>query len=202
MTCSSAKRDSTPYVDGKLRAIERSRIALHLRQCDACSSYFDQMSSLRAGLQQLSTPVAPRMLKTRLRILASRERLYNTGSPLQFMWQRWKFRLHEFMRPLTIPATGGLLSSVALFATLALSIGQTVRAVAYEVPVLNSDRTDANLISVDMRSSIVLTMDFHDVPAVEQRHRSLAGIVVISRGATEMNPASVDRPATIVHVVF
>jgi hypothetical protein len=81
---------------------------------------------------------------------------------LQFIWQRWKFRMHEFMQPLTIPATGGLLSSIALFATLAVSIGQTVRAVAYEVPVMNGERVVANLIPVDMSSSIVLTMNLDD----------------------------------------
>jgi hypothetical protein len=73
-------------------------------------------------------------------------------------WNRWRFRLDEIMRPLTIPATGGLLSSVLLFGLLAFTIGTTTRAVSYEVPVMYVDHTDANLVPVELRSSVILTL--------------------------------------------
>ena len=62
------------------------------------------------------------------------------------------------MRPLTIPATGGLLSSVILFAALAFTISTSTRGVTYEVPVLYADRNEANLVPVQLRSSVVLTL--------------------------------------------
>jgi predicted anti-sigma-YlaC factor YlaD len=157
MTCFSAKRRSGAYVDRRLSADERSRVDRHLRECDECAGHFDRLGSVRSALQQLPIPLAPASLKTRLRIIASWERSYSLESRLQKLWERWKFRIDEFMRPITIPATGGLLSSIALFATLALSIGQTVRAVTYEVP-LGSDVRAANLLQVDMSSAVVLTM--------------------------------------------
>lgn len=158
MTCFIVRRRTSAYIDGRLRTNERSRIAAHLRHCDGCTSHFDQITLVRSGLQQLPTPLAPAALKTRLRIVASRERSYWRESRLEKLWERWKFRIDEFMRPITIPATGGLLSSIALFFTLALSIGQTVRVVAYEVPV-GSEVRAANLLRVDMRSAVVLTMN-------------------------------------------
>ena len=165
MTCFNAKRRSTAYVDGRLRGSEHSGVAAHLRECDSCASYFDQVGLLRGGLRGLPVPTSPATLRTRLRILASHERSaigVHQVSRFERMWNSWRFRLDEFMRPLTIPATGGLLSSVALFGTLALSIGQTARVVAYEVPVAYGERADAALIPMDMRTAIVLEMGLDD----------------------------------------
>lgn len=166
MTCFFAKRLSTAYVDGKLRNSEHSRITAHLRECDTCAGHFQQLSSIRVGLQRLQMPAVPDLLKMRLKVLASRERaavLETRGSRMAWLWNRWKFRVDEFMRPLTIPATGGVLSSIVLFATLAFGVCQTASTVGYEVPVMFEDRADATLVPVDMRSSVVLTMRLNGV---------------------------------------
>lgn len=97
----------------------------------------------------------------KLRIIASKEKQALTqtrGSRLKLVWEKWKFRVDEMMRPLTIPATGGLLSSIMLFATLALTITTTSRGVTYDVPVLYAERNDANLVPISVHSDIVLTM--------------------------------------------
>ena len=80
------------------------------------------------------------------------------GSRWRRIWQGWKFRIHQLMRPLTIPATGGVISSVLLFGALAFTIGTTTRQVAYEVPVIYADRADANLVPLELRSSVLLTL--------------------------------------------
>lgn len=66
--------------------------------------------------------------------------------------------MNQLMRPMTIPATGGILSSLVLFATLGLTISTTTRQVAYEVPVLYEDHMDANLVPMELRSSVMLTL--------------------------------------------
>ena len=152
-------------MDGTLRERERFRVSSHLRECDACASYFDQVGSMRSALRDLPVPAAPATLGTRLRVIASRERqklLQTHGSQLQFLWNKWKFRVNQFMRPLTIPATGGLLSSLILFATLAVSIAQTTRGVAYEVPLLSEEGGGANLLPFDVRSAVFLTISLDD----------------------------------------
>ena len=161
MTCRSVKRQSTDYVDGRLRERERARIETHLRKCETCDDAIYQMRAVRTSLNELSEPVAPKSLQTRLRVTASHERqlLFETdGSRLRRVWRKWMFRLDEIMRPLTIPATGGVLSSVLLFSALALTISTSTRQVGYEVPVLYADRSDANLVPTELRSSVVLTL--------------------------------------------
>jgi hypothetical protein len=159
MTCFSAKRQSTVYVDGRLRGSELSRLAAHLRKCDPCASHFEQIASLRSAARALPEALPPAHLTTNLRVIASQERQIaqvNHGSRWPAVWERWKFRLDDIIRPLTIPATGGLLSSFILFGTLAFTIGTSTRNVSYEVPVLYTDQTDANLVPLRLGSDAVI----------------------------------------------
>ncbi len=164
MICSSARRRSADYVDGRLRDGERSRVTAHLLECESCWGEFEQLRSVRSALRSLPQPVAPANLRTALRVKASQERqsvLQTHGSRWARIWNRWKFRFDEMMRPVTIPATGGILSSLVLFGILAFTIGTTTRMVSYEVPVLYGDRADANLVPVQLRSSVILTLSLN-----------------------------------------
>ncbi len=161
MRCWSVKRRSTDYVDGRLRSSERSRLEAHLAECEPCEIQVHELRSVRSTLGRLAEPKAPPDLRTRLQIAASHERralLENNGSRLQRAWRNWKFRVDQIMRPLTIPATGGLLSSLILFGALALTIRTETSGVTYEVPVFNAVRADPNLVPVELRSSVVLTL--------------------------------------------
>ena len=165
MNCWSIKRRSADYIDGKLRAGERARLESHLTGCPSCSLRVDQTRSLRSALANLPEPVSPAELRTALAVTASRERnavLQGRASRLKRMWNHWRFRLDQFMRPLTIPATGGLLSSLILFGALAFTIGARGRIVSYEVPVLYADRVNVNLVPVELRSSVMLTFSLDD----------------------------------------
>jgi predicted anti-sigma-YlaC factor YlaD len=161
MTCLSTKRQSTAYVDGRLRDREQSRITAHLRECDGCATYIHEIRCLRSNLQSLPTPPPSSGLTTKLRIIASREKqalAQTRGSRLLLLWQKWKFRMDELMRPLTIPATGGLLSSVLLFASLALTITTTKHGVTYEVPLMYAEQEGANLVPISVNSDITLNI--------------------------------------------
>lgn len=161
MNCWSARRRMHDYLDSRLRAGERSRLEAHCNTCDSCSVAVEQFRLVRGGLRSLPEPAAPARLDTDLHVASSRARqeiLATHGARWKAIWYRWKFRLNEFMRPLTIPATGGLISSLMLFGALAFTIGTTSQIVSYEVPVLYSDQVDANLVPVELRSSVMLTL--------------------------------------------
>ncbi len=161
MMCWSVKRKKSDYVDGRLHGNEHAAVKTHLQECRSCSLEFEQMSRQRAELMDLPEPIAPPSLKTDLQVVASQERqavVETHGSYPLRIWNEWKFRLNEMMRPITIPATGGLLSSLILFGTLAFTIGTTTRAVSYEVPVKYGDHMDANLVPVELRSAVVVTL--------------------------------------------
>jgi hypothetical protein len=119
------------------------------------------MRSVRSSLVRLPSPVMPSSLRSQLLIMASRERqvlLETDGSRRMRVWNNWKFRFNQLMRPLTIPATGGVISSVLLFTALSLTISTTTRQVAYEVPVTYAERMGANLVPLQLRSSVLLTL--------------------------------------------
>jgi hypothetical protein len=162
MNCWSVKRQSTDYVDGRLRSVERAKIQAHLLKCDACDERIGQISAVRSSLNNLAQPLAPASLRTRLCVAASQERrtvLEANGSAWRRAWNNWKFRVDQFMRPMTIPATGGVLSSVLLFGALAFTISTSTRQVGYEVPVMFEEHMDANLVPTELRSSVVLTLN-------------------------------------------
>jgi anti-sigma factor RsiW len=161
MTCWSVQRRSTDYVDGRLRKGELSRVEAHVAECRECAQHVHEIHDIRATLHQLRPVKAPSELRLRLQVEASRERkalMETDGSRFLRLWNYWTFRLDELMRPITIPATGGLFSSVVLFGALAFTIGTTTRGVTYEVPVMYAERGDANLVPVELQSSVVLTL--------------------------------------------
>jgi hypothetical protein len=161
MTCRGTKRRKTDYVDGRLRVGERSRMEAHLQKCDACDLDVNEIRSVRSCLANLQQPQSPADLGMKLRVVASRERqllLEANGSRLRWIWNSWRFRMNEMMRPLTIPATGGVLSSLVLFGALALTISKTSSTVQYEVPVYYGNHIDPNLVPLELRSSVVLTL--------------------------------------------
>ncbi len=93
----------------------------HLNTCQECALQTEWYSSMREKLRSLPPSPAPPELTTRLRVLASKVRMESVGGATR--WSRWRDRvelsLHHLMRPLALPAVGGLCSAVFLFSTLA-----------------------------------------------------------------------------------
>lgn len=161
MNCWQARKRSGDFVDGKLRESERARLAAHLAGCPSCASAVEKLRTVRNTLGNLPVPAMPASLRASLRVIASRERqavVQALGSPWKRAFERWCFRLDQMMRPFTVPATGGVLSTVVLFSALAFTIGNPTQSVNYEVPVMYADRLDANLVPLQLRSSVILTL--------------------------------------------
>src|SRR5437868_12643832 len=135
MNCRSAKRGQN-CGDEILREGESSLFEAHQLECESCESEASDLRAVRAALQRLPQAQSPIGLRTRLRVTASQERrllLESDGSRFLRLLRRWRFRLNEMMRPFTIPATGGLASSLVLFSALAFTILTSTTGVAYEV---------------------------------------------------------------------
>lgn len=161
MNCWSAKRRREDFIEDRLRPNERSRVSAHLAECQSCSIEFEQARAVRSNLRRLPSPKVPSQLRTALRVKASQERFaveHHQGSPLVRLWENWLYRLDELMRPITIPATGGLLSSLMLFGALTFTIGTTGVSANYEVPVFYADPLQANLVPMQLQSSVLLTL--------------------------------------------
>ena len=161
MNCWSTKHRGADFVDGRLRERDRVRVAAHLAECEACALALEEMRAVRSTLRNLPEAKSPAKLRAALRVAASREKkdiADYRGSRFERLWHQWRVRFDEFMRPVTLPATGGIVSSLVLFAALAFTIGTTTRVVNYEVPVLYADRVYANLVPLQLRSAVILTL--------------------------------------------
>jgi len=199
LTCADAIELSSPYVDGQLGVINHLRVSAHLRRCEACADYYEQVSALRSRLRHLPAPRVPARLTAALRVLASRECQIldqNHGSRLEYRLKSWSFRWNQLMRPLAIPATGGLLSSLILFGTLVLTMGTTTPVVADDEPMLSYPAPiKPHLIPVELRSQeVTLTMTLDGMGqlrgyAVAEGKASFAG------DSSKMQPTRIAMPS-------
>ncbi len=196
MNCWSARRRIDDYVDSRLRARDRSRVEAHCNECAGCSLRFEQSRSVRAELGKLWGPISPARLRTALRVIASQERqstLATHGARWKGIWNRWRFRLDQFMRPLTVPATGGLLSSLILFGALAFTIGTSTQIVSYEVPVFFADHSEANLVPVELRSSVMVTLSLDGNGRITD-YSVRDGAASFVGDAARLQPANISMP--------
>jgi hypothetical protein len=128
MSCNFAKESISSYLDGRLTGLERDRVSQHLSVCRECATLRRQTAQLRESLRAIPPAHLPRKLAIDLRILASREllRSHHTGSfgaALEFWWARTRLMMDNLMRPLALPAAGGVTSALFIVGMLVQSLG-------------------------------------------------------------------------------
>ena len=107
-------------MDDAVSADEVRLLKRHLNTCRECTLETERYFGLREQLRSLPRLPASPDLTTRLRVVASRVRMESAGGTSR--WNRWRDRLElslrHLMRPLALPAVGGLCSAIFLFSTL------------------------------------------------------------------------------------
>ena len=100
-------------------------VVAHLTQCPACNAEAIASRRMRGALRQMPRLQVPQQLKSSLQVMASQERLRATNAGI-----RWQDRVRIFtrnlMRPLAVPAFGGLASAVVIFSALMPSLSTPV----------------------------------------------------------------------------
>ena len=113
------------FVAGSLAAsglsdAERGAVAVHIESCQACNLHRLEVQSLRTGLRHLPQVRVPSLLNARLRVMASKERWRNETHRdwrSRLTEARWRFGLifDNLLKPIAVPAAGGLLASFFCF---------------------------------------------------------------------------------------
>jgi anti-sigma factor RsiW len=188
MKCYSVQTKLAGYLDytvnGAARIEERVRIRAHLEGCAACRKELERFRKLAVLLSRVPKNVPPSDLAVRIKVAAAqREPLQTWRGRLRQMRDRAEILLDNVARPLTLPATGGILSAIVVFAVVFQMIapGLTVRAVEND--------TEINL----MRPAELLTLaDYPEAWAPESAdgdaattHGLLVDVNVNSRGQFE-----------------
>jgi hypothetical protein len=139
MMCHGYDRKISAYLDGQLTEPEHREVLLHLSHCDQCASATRHSANIRAKLRSLPKAASPDGLQTALRVIASKEKVRRTaraslGAFLHHCHENVRLRVNNLMRPLAIPAVGGLASAIVLFSMLVPTFNKPVAEGRMDVP--------------------------------------------------------------------
>ena len=92
---------------------------MHLGECRECALHRAEVRSLRTGLKSLPEKSVVSAAATRLRVIASRERSRQAlrrdlAARLRDLRSRAKLMFDNLLRPIAVPAAGGMLASFLL----------------------------------------------------------------------------------------
>ena len=137
--CHGFDRKISAFLDGRLTEPEHKEVLLHLSLCDRCASGKRQSENIRASLSNLPEVAAPEGLKTALRVIASKEKVRREARAslsafLHHCHGNARLWVNNLMRPLAIPAVGGLASAVVLFSMLVPTFNKPVAGGITDVP--------------------------------------------------------------------
>lgn len=140
MDCQQVKLMLSSFQDGCMVDSERRSIAAHLARCGECSLHLGQLEMVRQTLRAAPRRPMPAHLVFSLRSLASREaarRRYYAGfhGAIRGFAERAALLANNMMRPLALPAAGGIASAVFLFCMVMTNFQGIVRQHAHDVPL-------------------------------------------------------------------
>lgn len=115
--CANVDRLLASLLDGQLKAETRVKLDTHVRECRTCAGKAEAQIQLRETLRALPTPLAPSRLTTSLLVLASKEQQrrairVNWRTRLTNLAERIRLFADNLMRPLAVPAAGGLAGGI------------------------------------------------------------------------------------------
>ncbi|HWG59331.1 MAG TPA: zf-HC2 domain-containing protein [Candidatus Acidoferrales bacterium] len=130
MTCHETERQLPGYLDGGALSAEHSVVREHLESCGNCREQLELYRRLAVCMAKTEPVAVPADLVCRIRVQASRSSVRSGGAMIRQLWDRGLLVFQNILEPLAVPATGGLLTAIAVFALIAQSIlvGAPVRA--------------------------------------------------------------------------
>jgi len=125
MTCIQARQEMAALIREQSRAGQSAGLRRHLLECSACYDEYEYLARLSSPLRELPPVEPPAELATAIRLRAF------AGQRLS-IWERWQVQLSNLMRPVALPAAGGVLTALILFGVL-------IQAVSFRRAVFNHD---------------------------------------------------------------
>ena len=125
MSCRFARSLIAAYVEGQLDPARRWVVRRHLLACTACYEDYEHSEAVGDLVERVEPRAVPPDLRVQIMSAVSRHSVRDH-------WLRWKAGFSNLMRPIAVPAAGGLLSALVLFGIL-------MSGLAASGPGLNSD---------------------------------------------------------------
>lgn len=134
--CEAAQELMSPFIDSMATPEEVTCLELHLNGCEPCQRQLQSFISVRSLLTRMEQPKPPEdmVLQTRVRLSQAR----NTN-----VLERLENRLSNALKPIAIPAVGGVFVTMLFFGILLGATLSNTAVVAHAESVM--DRTSAGL---------------------------------------------------------
>jgi len=120
MNCREARPLLAGYVDGAVRSRDHARVRVHLEICGACREELETYHRLATSLARMQPVAPPADLAMRIRVEASKAR--TLAGELRRWWSKAGVAFENVLRPVAIPATGGVLTAIVAFVLVVQNI--------------------------------------------------------------------------------
>ena len=142
MSCEKVQKLISPLLDRRVSGPERESVLAHIASCGACAERLRTFENLRSHLRRMPTPAVPDYLAHKLRVLASHERARQVrrgafGRRFTPWIDRIELSFNNLMRPLAVPAAGGLVSALIVFSFIFIPSFSTARPLGFD-PAIES----------------------------------------------------------------
>jgi hypothetical protein len=145
MTCVQAKSMLSAYLDGAITGKQMFALGRHLEDCGVCAMEYESLRRTQQLLSNIGRAKAPEDLSLKLRLAISRE----VARGRQPYFGNLALRLENALRGFMVPATAGLVATVAIFALL-MGFITPVQADNSDVPLLLSTKPELQQSSFGM----------------------------------------------------
>jgi Putative zinc-finger len=113
MNCRQAERHLPGYLDGGNSPANHAALREHLTGCEGCQLQIERYRRLSICLANVHTATPPADLALRIRIRASQQ--VTPAARLRKVWSTASLTFENFLKPLAVPATGGILTALLVF---------------------------------------------------------------------------------------
>ncbi|MFZ3218266.1 MAG: zf-HC2 domain-containing protein [Candidatus Acidiferrales bacterium] len=120
MNCLQAERHLAGYLDGAISPRYHAQVREHLAACQDCNAQLERFRRLAVCLASVAPAAPPPDLAVRIRVRAAQ-----SGAPwsdLRRLWSRTAVSFENILKPLAVPATGGILTALFAFVFLVQNI--------------------------------------------------------------------------------
>jgi len=116
MNCHEAARHLPGYLDGATEARFERGLRAHLQACVDCRGEVERYRVMSVALANVERVAVPGDLALKIRIRASKGHPWH--SFLHAVRMRWALVFGNILKPLAVPATGGVLTALGVFVLL------------------------------------------------------------------------------------
>src|SRR6266852_1958940 len=145
MTCVQAKSMLSAYLDGTVTGKQMFALSRHIQECGPCEQEYESLRRTQQLLAKIGRAKAPEDLSLKLRLAISRE----VARARQPYFGNLALRLDNALRAFMVPATAGLVATIAIFALL-MGFITPVQADTSDVPLLLSTKPELQQSSFGM----------------------------------------------------